>query len=748
MKITLIHPPIDDPTLPYHSTAYLTGNLVRNGFTDISMRDLNIEFVNYCLEREVVDAFQADGERRLVELGRRAHLDLVEQKEYLDLWKWQMIDAAALQQAAQQLRKRETFLDYASYVENVKLLNRYFGFLGALSYPAAIVNFKHLSLAHFSLYNLDDLFDAALSQRICYPLARFFSERLVRDSGLLESDCMGISIVYDHQMAYSLWLAQALKHQWPEKLLLLGGTSISQTYKYMKDKSQMSRFFTLCDAIVVGEGETAICQIADAGGDLTKKADICNTITYDRAHDRVRLPLRIHYENVPTLGTPIYNHPWHLYLAPERGINYAPTRGCYWNRCTFCDYGLNTDKPTSPWRERRIDQVIADLREAVEKEKINYVYFAVDVMAPGYLERLSDAVLDAGLNIRWSAELRMEKIFLPERCTKMAKSGCVCVSFGMESGNQRILDLIDKGTKIEYMGQTMTNFAQAGIAVQLMAFQDFPTETEAEKKETMDFIESNKEYWSTGGIGSFVLTGTAIVARNPEKFGIVLMETTNVDIARNLAYRLEKDGSHPELLMEEYDGSFDDHRGIFPAVLGRPWAGGTDSLHSMIYYDTYGRTFFKALGSKTPTDSDDSRPEFLDCRVRLGARLTRSPFDISQILANRKAYAKHVKELVRVPIEPTYSELMRWAGTAPPVTRADKNNYWIATELRGMKLDQLAYEVLSTAVEKQSTLGEILGGFEEDIRLRLQVYFETLVESGLVELHGLTAPVKQSQVCV
>ena len=56
-------------------------------------------------------------------------------------------------------------------------------------------------------------------------------------------------------------------------------------------------------------------------------------------------------------------------------------------------------------------------------------------MAPGYLERLSDGILDAGLDIRWSAELRMEKIFLPDRCKKMAQSGCVCVSFGMESGN-------------------------------------------------------------------------------------------------------------------------------------------------------------------------------------------------------------------------------------------------------------------------------------------------------------------------
>ena len=55
MKITLMHPPLDDPTLPYHSTAYLMGHLIHNGFTQVFTRDLNIEFVNYCLQEKVVN---------------------------------------------------------------------------------------------------------------------------------------------------------------------------------------------------------------------------------------------------------------------------------------------------------------------------------------------------------------------------------------------------------------------------------------------------------------------------------------------------------------------------------------------------------------------------------------------------------------------------------------------------------------------------------------------------------------------
>ena len=156
-----------------------------------------------------------------------------------------------------------------------------------------------------------------------------------------------------------------------------------------------------------------------------------------------------------------------------------------------------------------------DLRPAVEETGARYVYFAVDVMSPAYLERLTNAVVEAGLDIRWSAELRLEKVFLPRLCEKLVASGCVSIAFGMESGSQRILDLIDKGTKLTFTGETMKNFAEAGIAVQLMAFSDFPTETPTEKEETRRFIREHEPDRAAGGLESFVLTCTAGWQKTP-----------------------------------------------------------------------------------------------------------------------------------------------------------------------------------------------------------------------------------------
>ena len=69
-------------------------------------------------------------------------------------------------------------------------------------------------------------------------------------------------------MMHALHFVRLLKATFPHKPIVLGGTSISQCYKYLNNKLLMGRFFDICDAIVVGEGESAICEIARSGGDI------------------------------------------------------------------------------------------------------------------------------------------------------------------------------------------------------------------------------------------------------------------------------------------------------------------------------------------------------------------------------------------------------------------------------------------------------------------------------------------------
>lgn len=746
MKILLAHPPLDDPTLPYHATAYLAGHLVHSGFAEVTIRDVNVEMVNWALEEQNVTAFYEEAARRLSGFERQSALSFAEQEEYLALWRQRRVSSDDLKRAAAGMRDRHSFLSFPDYQRHRSDLCDYLETLSALSYPGELTHFRLANRGRFSPYNLRDLFDPDLGARICQVFDRFLDGRLAADPQFAAADCIGISVAYDHQLFHALHLARWLKQVWPAKQVLLGGTSISQNYKYMKNKERMADFFAVCDGIVVGEGETALCEIADAGG-VMPGARVQNLITFDKRSGKLFLPQHIHYENVPELGRPLYRYPWELYLAPERGINYSPTRGCYWNRCTFCDYGLNTSKPTSPWRERGVDQVIEDLAHTVRETHARYVYFAVDVMSPAYLDRMTDAIVEAGLDIRWGAELRMEKVFSAERCKKLAQSGCVSVSFGMESGNQRVLDLIDKGTKVAFMGETMKNFAGAGVAVQLMTFSGFPSETAAEKEETLRFVQEHDEFWSAGGMGTFQLTGSAIVAREPGRFGLRLLERQDADIERAPGYEREgaaADEVEPRaFLAEERDASFEDRAGVFPALLGRPWAGGLDSLHSMIYYDHYGRRYFRDLqqtpGDGTPFDDAGLR----GCVVAPRGVVRDSPFDLAKIIRERQSMASYLRELDRAPREPTLRSFQEWAEARPKLAQERQRRYWSMAGAKCICLDPLVYRLLAESPQPL-VLEDLLRGVDIPQAERLVRYLRKLAGHGLITLRQQASPIQSA----
>jgi anaerobic magnesium-protoporphyrin IX monomethyl ester cyclase len=195
--------------------------------------------------------------------------------------------------------------------------------------------------------------------------------------------------------------------------------------------------------------------------------------------------------------------------------------------------------------------------------------------------RFAERVVEERLDIRWGAEVRLEKYWSKDRCELLRRSGCVTVSVGFESGNQRILDLIDKGTTPAQVKQTITAMHAAGIAVQMMGFTGFPTETFTEARDSIDFLADNRELWTFGGLGSFVLTPGAIVAKEPARFGVANMRpSVSEGIARSLHYDEPVSAAARPLVDQE-------KRRLVAGHYERPWLGGTDTPHSYFYLDRF-----------------------------------------------------------------------------------------------------------------------------------------------------------------
>lgn len=100
------------------------------------------------------------------------------------------------------------------------------------------------------------------------------------------------------------------------------------------------------------------------------------------------------------------------------------------------------------------------------------------------------------------------------------KAGLRIISFGLENGSQKVLDLMNKGIELEIAQRVIRNSSEAGIWNNIYLMLGFPGETEEDIQHTKKFLEESESYIDTLGYGEFRLDGYSKVFRQPEKYGI------------------------------------------------------------------------------------------------------------------------------------------------------------------------------------------------------------------------------------
>ena len=94
------------------------------------------------------------------------------------------------------------------------------------------------------------------------------------------------------------------------------------------------------------------------------------------------------------------------------------------------------------------------------------------------------------------------------------------ICWGVESGSQRILDLMEKGTKVEDISEVLRQSHAAGIKNTTYIMFGFPTETKGEFMETLNFLKSNSESLFIVSTTVFGLQKGSKAYENPSQYGI------------------------------------------------------------------------------------------------------------------------------------------------------------------------------------------------------------------------------------
>jgi hypothetical protein len=111
--------------------------------------------------------------------------------------------------------------------------------------------------------------------------------------------------------------------------------------------------------------------------------------------------------------------------------------------------------------------------------------------------------------------------------------------FGLESGSQRVLDRLHKGTDLATISRVLRDGAAAGLWNHVVCFFGFPGETRAEADETISFVEQHLGEIHSIASGTFVMEKQAEVCENPEVYDVTrIIHESEADLAFQYAYEV------------------------------------------------------------------------------------------------------------------------------------------------------------------------------------------------------------------
>lgn len=535
MKCLLIFPPQWIPFNPHLAPAAIQGILSERGH-QVDYADLNIGFYNSVLTpnfiaKSLEGAFNSYNENiARVNSDRAKRENLSEfkadfQRVYLRFKEIEKINAnkpfvshvlSNLPAAVNIIRDKEQFYNPHNLDNALAIVKGATDILSSIYYPSKI-NFLNVSAQ--SSYDFEELKSTCSDKggNIFYTYYEFILPELLKSN----PEFIGISLGDYTQLIPALTLAMMLKKM-TKAHISIGGNLFG---RYTDVLINNPEFFThFADSIIYNEGEKPLIELMKHlegnTGRKVKIEDVPNLIYVKDNQVKINKeqePLKIN-----ELAPPDFAHfPLNIYYTPEVIFNIQTSRNCYWKKCTFC-----THHHGSKYGIKTVDKVISDIKGLQEKFGAKYFHFVDEAMSPAYLKKLSEKILEEGIDMQFYIYGRLEKEFTPDIFELAFKAGLRLVMWGFESANERIYTLMNKGelTSSEARRKILLDAYNAGVWNHLFIMFAFPSETLEEAKETVDFLRDNRKIASHSTGGKFVLLEDAPILKDPKKYFITKIE--------------------------------------------------------------------------------------------------------------------------------------------------------------------------------------------------------------------------------
>ncbi len=404
-------------------------------------------------------------------------------------------------------------------------------------------------------------------------------------------DIFGISVTTPTANA-SAALAKALKEKYPAIPVMAGGPHPTIL------KGDLFAECEAYDYLVIGEGEQTCPELLDAIEGRTRLSEV-KGIAYREGSKVLETPPRPFLENMDDLpGLPVELFKYRRYRPTPGTFIYLPnlaflsSRGCPYH-CVFCNKNMFGDTLRCMSAKRMVDEIL-ELKERFNIREINFYDDTFTVRQSRVFE-ICELLIARKTPIRWKCNSRVNTV-TREMLFAMKRAGCFSISFGVESGDERVLRKIDKRITLEQARNAFRWSREAGISRSAFFMLNLPGDTRESVERTLRFSREIRPDFV-----SFELTkplpGTGIARALEDEQNVRLREELWKDynncVVSNLVFYTQND------LTEEYlrDAFKRAVRGFYlqPSfILGR-----LKALRSLDQLKSYADAFMNILTAKT-----------------------------------------------------------------------------------------------------------------------------------------------------
>jgi hypothetical protein len=351
----------------------------------------------------------------------------------------------------ERIRDQDTYRIFDRYVRTVMDLNR------ALSCgrapEEARITLTDFQTAPFSPLKSTDLIRAAEHPEV-NPFNDYLTGPFSSRVEALRPSIVGFSLNYLSQAVTTFAMAGFVRKRFPGVTIVIGGGLVTSWASSLDGRNP---FAGLIDRLVPGPGEGPLLALSGATG-----TGATGTGATEAPPD---------YGSLPLSG----------YLSPGLILPFSASAGCYWGRCAFCPERAEGN----PFRGVGPRKAMQDLEILAERYEPALVHLVDNAIPPAVLKEIGRK----GMGRPWYGFVRATaELADGDFCRVLRRSGCVMLKLGIESGDQAVLDGMEKGLAVETSSRVLRALREAGIAAYVYLLFGTPYEAEAEARKTLDFV--------------------------------------------------------------------------------------------------------------------------------------------------------------------------------------------------------------------------------------------------------------------